>query len=263
MDIEWGKDGGDGQLYILQARPETVQSRQAGGTVQRYRWTSAGALLIEGRAIGQKIGAGAVRVLTSVEADARVRARRGAGRRHDRPGLGADHEAGLARSSPTGAAAPATRRSSPASWASRRWSAPARPPGSWPTGRPVTVSCAEGDTGFVYDGLLDFTVTETELDAMPDIAGQDHDERRHARTRRSRSPGCRTPASGWPGWSSSSTGRSASTPRRCSTSTRWTGRSRTQISRRGRGVRQPAGLLRQPGRRGRRRCSPRRSRRTR
>ena len=57
MDIEWGKDGVDGQLYILQARPETVQSRVAAGSVQRYRISDRGPLLIEGRAIGQKIGA--------------------------------------------------------------------------------------------------------------------------------------------------------------------------------------------------------------
>ena len=66
MDIEWGKDGRDGQLYILQARPETVKSRQAAGITQRFRLAQRGESLIEGRAIGQKIGAGEVRVLTSV-----------------------------------------------------------------------------------------------------------------------------------------------------------------------------------------------------
>ena len=72
MDIEWGKDGRDGQLYILQARPETVQSRTSAGSVQRYRMSGRGPLLIEGRAIGQKIGAGPVRVLTLGGADAAV-----------------------------------------------------------------------------------------------------------------------------------------------------------------------------------------------
>ena len=67
MDIEWGKDGVDGQLYILQARPETVKSRQSGSTLQRFRMDERGEVLVEGRAIGQKIGAGAVRVLTSAE----------------------------------------------------------------------------------------------------------------------------------------------------------------------------------------------------
>jgi pyruvate, water dikinase len=65
MDIEWGKDGQDGQLYILQARPETVKSRQGGARVQRYRLKDRGPILVEGRAIGQKIGTGTVRVLTS------------------------------------------------------------------------------------------------------------------------------------------------------------------------------------------------------
>ena len=58
MDIEWGKDGVDGRLYILQARPETVQSRQAVGSVQRFRMDQRGPVLVEGRAIGQRIGAG-------------------------------------------------------------------------------------------------------------------------------------------------------------------------------------------------------------
>ena len=76
MDIEWGKDGLDGELYILQARPETVQSRQPAASVQRYRLTEQRRpVLVEGRAIGQKIGAGAVRVLTVRRADARVRRR--------------------------------------------------------------------------------------------------------------------------------------------------------------------------------------------
>ena len=220
MDIEWGKDGVDGELYILQARPETVQSRGGG-----RRCSGSGSteprptVLVEGRAIGQKIGAGAGAGADLGRPDARVQRGRGAGRRHDRPRLGADHEAGLARSSPTAAAAPATPRSSPASSASPPWSAPARRPRTLADGREVTVSCAEGDTGFVYDGLLDFTVEETELDEMPDIpvkimmnVGTPGPG---VRVR----PAAATRASGWPGSSSSSTGRSASTPRRCSTST--------------------------------------------
>ena len=168
---------------------------------------------------------------------------RGARRRHDRPRLGADHEARLARSSPTAAAAPATRRSSPASSASPPSSAPATPPATLADGREVTVSCAEGDTGFVYDGLLDFTVEETELDAMPEIAGQDHDERRHAGPGVRVLPAAQRTASGWPGWSSSSTGRSASTPRRCSSSTTLErAAARREIAERDRRVRRPAGV---------------------
>ena len=66
MDIEWGKDGGDGQLYILQARPETVKSQQQGKTEQRYRLKSSGSVLAEGRAIGQKIGTGPVRLVRDI-----------------------------------------------------------------------------------------------------------------------------------------------------------------------------------------------------
>ena len=63
MDIEWGKDGGDGKLYILQARPETVKSQQQGKAEQRYKLKGNGTVLAEGRAIGQKIGTGPVRLV--------------------------------------------------------------------------------------------------------------------------------------------------------------------------------------------------------
>jgi hypothetical protein len=79
----------------------------------------------------------------------------------------------------------------------------------------VTVSCAEGDTGLVYDGLLEYTVESTELDTMPEI-GVKIMMNVGTPDQAFAFPGSRTPASGWPGWSSSSTGRSASTPRRCS-----------------------------------------------
>ena len=67
MDIEWGKDGIDGGLYILQARPETVQSRRAAGSLSRFRLNGTGRVLVEGRAIGQRIGAGRVRILTAID----------------------------------------------------------------------------------------------------------------------------------------------------------------------------------------------------
>ncbi|MGH8562336.1 MAG: phosphoenolpyruvate synthase, partial [Nevskiales bacterium] len=73
MDIEWGKDGNDGKLYILQARPETVKSRVRANTLQRYKLKGKGDVLVEGRAIGQKIGAGPVRMLKSIEQMAKVR----------------------------------------------------------------------------------------------------------------------------------------------------------------------------------------------
>ena len=95
MDIEWGKDGIDGGLYILQARPETVQSRRASGSLSRFRLNGTGRVLVEGRAIGQRIGAGSVRILTVDRPDGRVQDRRRPRRGHDRPGLGTDHEARL------------------------------------------------------------------------------------------------------------------------------------------------------------------------
>ena len=67
MDIEWGKDGVDGKLYILQARPETVKSRASANTLRRYKLKGSGETLVSGRAIGQKIGAGTVRLMRSIE----------------------------------------------------------------------------------------------------------------------------------------------------------------------------------------------------
>ena len=92
MDIEWARDGETGTIYILQARPETVQSR-AGRTIQRYALKGRSRVLATGRSIGQRIGAGTARVIKDASEMARVQTRRRAGRRHDRSGLGAGHEA--------------------------------------------------------------------------------------------------------------------------------------------------------------------------
>jgi pyruvate, water dikinase len=167
MDIEWGKDGVDGGLYILQARPETVQSRTF-GSVQRFRMDQKGLVLVEGRAIGQRIGAGPVRVLQSVDA------------MHEFvPGdvlvadmTDPDWEPIMKR-----AAAIITNRGGRTCHAAiiaRELGIPAvvgtgNATRDLTDGRPVTVSCAEGDTGFVYDGILSFTVESTELAEMPDI----------------------------------------------------------------------------------------------
>ena len=168
MDIEWGLDGRDGELYILQARPETVKSRQSAGATQRFRLGERGDVLIEGRAIGQKIGAGAVRVLRSPEQmsdfvpgevlvadmtdpDWEPIMKRAAAIVTNRGGRTC-HAAIIARE--LGIPAVVGTGS-----ASRTLS----------DGQPVTVSCAEGDTGFVYAGELDFAVETTELGAMPDI----------------------------------------------------------------------------------------------
>jgi pyruvate, water dikinase len=168
MDIEWGSDGVDGRLYILQARPETVQSRQAVGSLQRFRMDQRGPVLVEGRAIGQRIGAGPVRVLQSVDA------------MHEFvPGevlvaemTDPDWEPIMKR-----AAAIVTNRGGRTCHAAiiaRELGIPAVVGTGSATldladGGPVTVSCAEGDTGFVYDGILGFTVESTELAEMPDI----------------------------------------------------------------------------------------------
>ncbi len=168
MDIEWGKDGQDGELYILQARPETVQSRQSAGSIQRYRMGERGSVLIEGRAIGQKIGAGAVRVLSSVDDMHKFM-----------PGevlvadmTDPDWEPIMKRAS----AIVTNRggRTCHAAIIARELGIPAVVGTGAATrelidGQSVTVSCAEGDTGYIYDGILDFTVQSTDLGAMPDI----------------------------------------------------------------------------------------------
>ena len=168
MDIEWGKDGTDGQLYILQARPETVKSRQSATTVSRYRINERGPLLVEGRAIGQKVGSGPVRVLKSADQ-----------MRDFVPGevlvadmTDPDWEPIMKRAS----AIVTNRggRTCHAAIIARELGIPAVVGAGNATreladGREVTVSCAEGDTGYVYEGLLDFAVEETDMQAMPQI----------------------------------------------------------------------------------------------
>ena len=168
MDIEWGKDGVDGRLYILQARPETVKSRQSGSTLQRFRMDQPGEVVLEGRAIGQKIGAGAVRVLASAEAMHDFQA----GEVLVADMTDPDWEPVMKRAS----AIVTNRggRTCHAAIIARELGIPAVVGTGSATrdladGREVTVSCAEGDTGFVYDGLREFSVSETELDSMPEI----------------------------------------------------------------------------------------------
>ncbi|SDC82278.1 phosphoenolpyruvate synthase [Nocardioides lianchengensis] len=171
MDVEWGKDGVDGQLYILQARPETVQSRVT-GALERYKMPKGAAtgvdVLVEGRAIGQKIGAGAVRVLTSVENMHEFET----GEVLVADMTDPDWEPIMKRAS----AIVTNRggRTCHAAIIARELGIPAVVGTGSATktladGREVTVSCAEGDTGLVYEGLLDFDVERTELDAMPDV----------------------------------------------------------------------------------------------
>ena len=168
MDIEWGLDGADGRLYILQARPETVQSR-TGSTVEKYHLSSRGPVRVEGRAIGARIGAGPVRVLDSID------------RMHEfRPGevlvadmTDPDWEPIMKRASAI--VTDRGGRTCHAAIIARELGIPAVVGTGTATrelreGEEVTVSAAEGDTGYVYEGALDFTVSSSEVDAMPPLS---------------------------------------------------------------------------------------------
>ena len=168
MDIEWGKDGIDGQLYILQARPETVQSRASANTLRRYKLKGKSEILAEGRAIGQKIGAGPVRLLKSISEMNRVQV----GDVLVTDMTDPDWEPIMKRAS----AIVTNRggRTCHAAIIARELGIPAVVGCGNATeilkdGEPVTVSCAEGDTGHVYKGNIDFAVDEVALDKMPDI----------------------------------------------------------------------------------------------
>ncbi|HET8832649.1 MAG TPA: phosphoenolpyruvate synthase [Casimicrobiaceae bacterium] len=166
MDIEWALDGVDGLLYILQARPETVKSRDDAGALRRYRLKSHGKPLVSGRAIGQKIGQGPVRLVKSPNDMDRVQ-----------PGdvlvtelTDPDWEPVMKRAS----AIVTNRggRTCHAAIIARELGIPAVVGSGDATqtlrdGAPVTVSCAEGDTGHVYAGLLDVETIDVELDHMP------------------------------------------------------------------------------------------------
>ena len=166
MDIEWGKDGSDGKIYILQARPETVQSR-AGRVIERYTLKQQSSVLAEGRAIGQRIGAGTARVLGSIDEMSRVQ-----------PGdvlvtdiTDPDWEPIMKR-----AAAIVTNRGGRTCHAAiiaRELGIPAIVGTGDATdtisdGTDLTVSCAEGDTGYVYEGQLEFELSRVALDEMPE-----------------------------------------------------------------------------------------------
>ena len=165
MDIEWGKDGETGEIYVLQARPETVQSR-AGRSIQRYTLKQRSRALAQGRAIGQRIGSGPARVVSGAREMSRIQ-----------PGdvivsdmTDPDWEPVMKR-----AAAIVTNRGGRTCHAAiiaRELGIPAVVGCGDATrkirdGEPVTVSCAEGDTGVIYEGQLDFEQQQIELDALP------------------------------------------------------------------------------------------------
>jgi len=168
MDIEWGKDGVDGKLYILQARPETVKSQQKGKAEHRYKLKNKGTVLAQGRAIGQKIGTGSVRLVNHISQMDTVKAgdilvtdmtdpnwepvmKRASAIVTNRGGRTC-HAAIIARELGIPAVVgcgDATEILQPDSL--------------------VTVSCAEGDTGFIYDGLLETEISEVLRGEMPHI----------------------------------------------------------------------------------------------
>ena len=168
MDIEWGRDGLDGKLYILQARPETVKSRETGRLQQRYRIKGQAEVLASGRAIGQKVGAGPVRVILDASQMDKVR-----------PGdvlvtdmTDPNWEPVMKRAS----AIVTNRggRTCHAAIIARELGIPAvvgchDATDRLKTDALVTVSCAEGDTGFIYDGLLETEISEVDTGEMPEV----------------------------------------------------------------------------------------------
>ncbi|TAH11992.1 MAG: phosphoenolpyruvate synthase [Curvibacter sp.] len=168
MDIEWGKDGIDGELYILQARPETVKSQSGNQAEYRYKLKGKGAVLVEGRAIGQKIGTGPVRIVHNINEMDQVQA----GDILVTDMTDPNWEPVMKRAS----AIVTNRggRTCHAAIIARELGIPAVVGCGDATdllkdGMLVTVSCAEGDTGFVYDGLLETEVTEVQRGEMPEI----------------------------------------------------------------------------------------------
>jgi pyruvate, water dikinase len=168
MDIEWGKDGTDGELYILQARPETVKSQAQGKTEVRYKLKGKGSVLASGRAIGQKIGTGPVRLVHNISEMDKVQ-----------PGdvlvtdmTDPNWEPVMKRAS----AIVTNRggRTCHAAIIARELGIPAvvgcgDATETLKDGTLVTVSCAEGDTGLIYDGLLETEVTEVQRGEMPEV----------------------------------------------------------------------------------------------
>lgn len=168
MDIEWAKDGDDGNLYIVQARPETVKSQESGNSVERFKLNEGGDVLCEGRSIGQRIGKGVVRVVDGIEQMDQVQegdilvtdmtdpdwepVMKLASAIVTNRGGRTCHAAIIARE--LGIAAVVGCGDATEKLA---------------TGTPVTVSCAEGDTGYVYAGQLDYTRSEDQVDTMPEL----------------------------------------------------------------------------------------------
>jgi pyruvate,water dikinase len=167
MDIEWGKDGKDGEIYLLQARPETVQSRSA-RSVQRFRLKARSKILVRGRSIGQRIGAGPARIVRDVAAMEKVRS----GDVLVADMTDPDWEPVMKRASAI--VTDRGGRTCHAAIIARELGVPAVVGCGDATtriadGQPVTVSCAEGDEGHVYEGELDYDEQNVEVGKLPDI----------------------------------------------------------------------------------------------
>ena len=168
MDIEWAKDGLDGKLYIVQARPETVKSRESGNVMEQYKLQSTAKIICEGRSIGQKIGRGKAKILSSLDEMDQIK-----------PGdvlvtdmTDPDWEPIMKRAS----AIVTNRggRTCHAAIIAREMGIPAvvgcgDATSKITAGDEITVSCAEGNTGFIYEGKLNFEVTKSGVDSMPDL----------------------------------------------------------------------------------------------
>ena len=167
MDIEWGKDGSDGQLYILQARPETVQSR-SGKTINRFSLKEKSPILATGRSIGQKIGNGTAKIINSVNEMNRIQS----GDVLVSDMTDPDWEPVMKKAS----AIVTNRggRTCHAAIIARELGIPAvvgcnNATKSIVDGQAVTVSCAEGDEGFIYEGILDYEENQIKVNSLPDI----------------------------------------------------------------------------------------------
>jgi pyruvate,water dikinase len=167
MDIEWGKDGSDGEIYILQARPETVQSR-SGNTINRFSLKSKSSVLTTGRSIGQKIGSGTAKIIKNINEMHRIQ---------DGDVLISDMTDPDWEPIMKKASAIVTNRGGRTCHAAiiaRELGIPAvvgcnNATEKVPDNSAVTVSCAEGDEGFVYDGILEFEEQHIEVDSLPEI----------------------------------------------------------------------------------------------
>ena len=168
MDIEWAKDGNDGKLYIVQARPETVRSNEDANVMERFQLNGTSTVVAEGRAIGHKIGSGTVRVLDSIDEMDKVQQ----GDILVTDMTDPDWEPIMKR-----AAAIVTNRGGRTCHAAiiaRELGIPAvvgcgNATDLIKAGQDVTVSCAEGDTGYIYEGILDYEVLTSRVDEMPDL----------------------------------------------------------------------------------------------